>query len=84
MRYVRSFGNEETEKLKFSHEVNNVFQLGRRLAILSGFYQSGAELVGYTSIMLVIFYGTLLYLVKRSVRVIFSRSFYMRCMYLMR
>lgn len=35
--------------------------LGKKLAISLGFYQAGAEIIIYISVILIIFYGTTLY-----------------------
>ena len=73
VRYVRSFGNEAQESERYAEATQHSFILGKFAAIANGLFQvthfismlilqSGTEFAAYLSIILVIFYGTVLYL----------------------
>jgi len=62
IRYVRSFGTENIEKRRYGTKVAHAFSLGKLGALASGMYQGGAELGAYIAIVLVVYYGTYLYL----------------------
>jgi ABC-type multidrug transport system fused ATPase/permease subunit len=60
VRHIRAFGKEEPEKARYNERVEGAFVLGKKMALLFGVFQGGAELSAYISIVLVVVYGTLL------------------------
>ena len=57
IRTVRSFAREAQETSRFGAKVDEVFKLGRRLALAYGVFQGASGFAGWSAVALVLWYG---------------------------
>lgn len=57
VRTVRAFAREESEVSRYAGQVNNAFELGRKLALAYGAFQGAMGFAAYAAIAAVLWYG---------------------------